>query len=147
MRALQTGSLQTIATCSQGGGAGNRQKALAKSRRTMAAVEDCNSLPAPMLQREDAMHDRAESGRLAAPLAGRAGAATEVVSFVVPVFNVVECIDEFHRQLAAVLPTLGRPVQVGFVRREAIAAVGQRNNGQQRQNQSGDCRFGRASKP
>ena len=46
------------------------------------------------------MQDAAESARLAAPLQDRADTVSAVLSFVIPVFNEVECIGAFHGELA-----------------------------------------------
>lgn len=38
-----------------------------------------------------------------------------LISFVVPAYNEVECIAEFHRQLTAVLSQLGRPAEIIYI--------------------------------
>jgi glycosyltransferase involved in cell wall biosynthesis len=61
------------------------------------------------------MHDIVEAGRTTAPLNEPRDSVSQTVSFVIPVFDEVECIGEFHRQLAAAVSALGRDAEVLYV--------------------------------
>ncbi len=49
------------------------------------------------------------------PLPARVGGRSDLLSFVVPAFNEVECVAEFHRQLTDVLAKLGQPAEIIYI--------------------------------
>lgn len=61
------------------------------------------------------MNDTVRAAESAAPLPMRVSGRTGLLSFVVPAFNEVECIAEFHRQLTAAIAKLDRPAEIIYI--------------------------------